>query len=33
MLKKLLDEYETDYLGKSQKQSDEDYLKKFDDID
>ncbi len=33
MLKKLLDEYEKNYLGANQKQSDGDYLKKFNDID
>ncbi len=33
MLKMLLDEYEKEHLGTNQKQSDEDYLKKFDDID
>ncbi len=33
MLKKLLDEHEKKYFGTNQKQSDEDYLKKFGDID
>ena len=33
MLKQLLEEHEKNYFGANQKQSDEDYLKKFDDID
>jgi hypothetical protein len=33
MLKNLLDDYERNNFGTNQKQSDEDYLKKFNDID
>lgn len=33
MLKKLLDEYEQSYFGRDAKQSDEEYLSKFDNID